>query len=236
MKPLDELPRCTACPPRARGVFCSLTGSNLLKLDRKKIAHEYERGQVIFYEGNPALAAYCLCSGVVKLYKTGREGKRFLIRLLGPSELLGYRAIVADEAYAATAEAVVTTTACTIEGDTFRELLRDDFDFTMRLMVKFAGELRLSEDQCLMRTQESVRQRTARFLIWVLENLQSPSRAGNKIDLPLLREDMAQMIGTAPETLSRVFRELSREKIIALDRKTITVAKLQVLRRIATQG
>jgi CRP-like cAMP-binding protein len=233
MKPVLGPPRCTACPSRTRGLFASLTGSQLLKLDRKKIPHEYERGQVLFYEGNPALATYCISSGVVKLYKTGRAGKRLLIRFLGPGELVGFRAIIADEPYAATAEAVETTTVCTVPGETLRELLRSDSDLAMRLMVKLAEELRISEDQYLERTQEPVRQRTARFLLWVLENLQSPSKSGNKIDLPILREDMAQMIGTAPETLSRVLREFSREKIVVLDRKSITLSRLQALHRIA---
>jgi CRP/FNR family transcriptional regulator, polysaccharide utilization system transcription regulator len=219
-----------------RGLFSSLSGSQLLKLDQEKIPHEYERGQVLFYEGNPALAVYCICSGVVKLYKTGKQGKRLLIRLLGPGELVGYRAIVADEPYAATAEAVETTTVCTITGDTLRELLQTDSDLAKRLMVKLAEELRISENQYLERTQDPVRQRTARFLIWVLAHLQNPSKSVNTIDLPLLREDMAQMIGTAPETLSRVFREFSREKLIVLDRKSIVLSKLQALRRIATKG
>jgi CRP/FNR family transcriptional regulator len=214
-------------------LFCSLTGSHLLKLDRQKTAHEYQRGQIIFYEGNPPLAVYCVYSGVVKLYKAGKNDKRVLIRLLGPGEIIGYRALVADEPYAATAEAVETATICTISRDTLESVLADDFEITMRLMAKLATELRVSEEQMVTRTQDPVRQRTARFLIWLLENLQHPSKKSSAISVPLLREEMAQMIGTTPETLSRILREFANQGLINLDRKNIEVAKLRPLRRLA---
>lgn len=233
MKSYAELPRCSTCGARDQGLFCSLTGSHLLKLDRQKIAHEYERGQIIFYEGNPPLAVYCVCSGVVKLYKTGKNDKRVLIRLLGPGEIIGYRALVANEPYAATAEAVEETTICTISKEALESFLKDDFEITMRLMAKLASELRISEDQMVTRTQDPVRQRTARFLLWLLDNLQPQSRKANKISVPLLREEMAQMIGTTPETLSRILREFANQGILALDRKNIAVTKPRVLRRVA---
>lgn len=233
MKSYAELPRCSTCGARDQGLFCSLTGSHLLKLDRQKIAHEYQRGQVIFYEGNPPLAVYCVYSGVIKLYKSGKNGKKVLIRLLGPGEIVGYRALVANELYAATAEAVVDTTICTISKETIELILKNDSEITMRLMAKLAAELRISEEQMVTRTQDPVRQRTARFLLWLLENHDPPSKKANKITLPLLREEMAQMIGTTPETLSRVLREFSDRGLIALDRKDIFVPKPRSLRRVA---
>ena len=233
MRSYGELPRCSTCGARDQGLFCSLTGSHLLKLDRQKTAHEYQRGQIIFYEGNPPLAVYCVYSGVVKLYKAGKNDKRVLIRLLGPGEIIGYRALVADEPYAATAEAVETATICTISRDTLESVLADDFEITMRLMAKLATELRVSEEQMVTRTQDPVRQRTARFLIWLLENLQHPSKKSSAISVPLLREEMAQMIGTTPETLSRILREFANQGLINLDRKNIEVAKLRPLRRLA---
>ncbi len=233
MKSYAELPRCSTCGARDQGLFCSLTGSHLLKLDRQKIAHEYQRGQVVFYEGNPPLAVYCICTGVVKLYKTGNNGKKVLIRLLGPGEIVGYRALAADEPYAATAEAVEETTICTISKETLESVVKDDFEITMRLMAKLASELRISEEQMVTRTQDPVRQRTARFLLWLLENLHPSSKKANKITVPLLREEMAQMIGTTPETLSRILREFSDKGLITLDRKNIAVPKPRALRRIA---
>ena len=235
MKRPAHLPHCTSCAARTRGLFSSLTGAQLLKLDRTKIAHEYVRGQVIFYEGNPPLAVYCISSGVIKLYKSGKRDKKVVIRLLGPGETLGFRAVIANEPYAATAETVEKTTVCAIPREVFEDVIRNDTDTTFRLIAKLATELRISEDEFVSRTQLSVAQRVARFLIWTLENLQAHSKDTNRITLPLLREEIAQMVGTTPETLSRVFRDFSERKILKLDRKTIVVANPRALRRIVEE-
>lgn len=233
MKPTANLPRCTTCDKRAQSLFRSLTGSHLLKLDREQVAHEYQRGQIIFYEGNPPLAVHCVYSGTVKLYKTRSDGKRVVIRLLGPRELIGYRAVLAGENYAATAETVGKATICTISRGTFEELMRDNPEFASSVVSKLAVELRVSENQMVSRTQEPVRQRTARFLLWVLEGLQVDTSTDNQTTVPLLREEMAQLIGTTPETLSRVLRELADEKIVVIDRKRVSVSKPRILRSIA---
>jgi CRP/FNR family transcriptional regulator len=235
MKRRTPVPHCTACGTRARGVFCSLTGERLLKFDRRKFVHEYDRGQVIFYEGNPPLALYCINSGVVKLYKSGTGDSRVAIRLLGPGEALGFRALLANEPYAATAEAVDRTVACAIAKETFQEIIYQDEETAFRFMTKLAMELRISEDELVSRAQQSVRQRTARFLLSVLEKLQDPREGKNRIALPLLREEMAQLVGTTPETFSRVLRRLSAEKILAVDRHDIVVANPRALRRIAEE-
>ena len=232
MKRLAHLPHCTACAARTRGLFASLTGAQLLKLDRSKTAHEYARGQVIFYEGNPSLAVYCISSGVVKLYKTGRGDKRVVIRLLGVGETLGFRAVIADEPYAATAEAVERTTVCAIPKEVFEDVIRNDTDTVFRLISKLAAELRISEDELVSRTHLTAAQRVARFLIWTLEALQNPSKDTNRITLPFLHEEIAQMVGTTPETLSRVFRDLSERRILKLDKKSIVVANPRALRRL----
>jgi len=229
------VPRCTACAARTRGVFSSLVGAGLLKLDRRKTAHEYDRGQVIFYEGNPPLAVYCIHSGVIKLYKSGKQDQRVAIRLLGAGEVLGYRALLANEPYAATAEVVERTVTCAIAREAFEEILRSDAETAFRIMAKLATELKISEDELVSRALRTARQRTARFLVWVLENLQHARRGDRRIALPLLREEIAQMIGTTPETLSRVLQEFATEKTLRVDRKAIVVANLRALRRVAEE-
>ena len=232
VKRLAHLPRCTACAARTQGLFTSLTGAQLLKLDRSKMAHEYGRGQVIFYEGNPPLAVYCVNAGVVKLYKSGKGERKVAIRLLGVGETLGFRAVIANEPYAATAEAVEKTTVCAIPREVFEDVIRNDTDTAFRLISKLAAELRISEDEFVSRTQLTVAQRVARFLDWTLDTLQTPSKDANRITLPLLREEIAQMVGTTPETLSRVLRDLSDRRILKLDRKRIVVANRRALRRL----
>jgi CRP-like cAMP-binding protein len=200
-----------------------------------KTSHEYLRGQVIFYEGNPSLAVYCISSGAVKLYKNGRGDTKVAIRLLGAGETLGFRAVIANEPYAATAEAVEKTSVCAIPREVFGEVIRNDTETAFRLIEKLAAELRISEDEFVSRIQLSAEQRVARFLLWTLENLNTPSKDPNRIALPLLRAEIAQLVGTTPETLSRVLGNLSGRKILKVERKSIMVTNPRALRRIVEE-
>jgi CRP/FNR family transcriptional regulator len=200
-----------------------------------KTPHEYSRGQVIFYEGNPPLAVYCISSGAVKLFKSGKGEAKVAIRLLGAGETLGFRAVIANEPYAATAEAVEKTTVCAIPSGIFGEVIRNDADTAFHLIAKLASELRISEDEFVSRVQLSAKQRVARFLLWTLEHLQSSSKDPNRITLPLLRVEIAQMVGTTPETLSRVLGDLSGSRIVKLERKSIVITNPRALRRLVEE-
>src|SRR5574341_1552620 len=205
--------RCEVCGHRAESIFCSLAGSHLEQLDREKMVHKYEKGEVVFYEGTPASTVHCIYSGRVKLYKSGPKGEDQVIRLLGPGEIFGYRALLAEEPFAATAEAVETTVICAITKQTLFDLLKHSQDLTMRLLAKLASELKTSEEQMLAMAQETVRQRTAKLLLFLGEGNKHKYKAGSPLNVPLMRNEMAQMVGTTPETFSRTLRQLAAKGV-----------------------
>lgn len=205
---------CKTCGHRPEGIFCSIVGAHLEVLDNFKSVHNYRRGEIIFYEGNPSLAVYCVYAGRVKLLKAGRKGIEEAIRLLGPGEILGYRALVSGEPYAATAQAVEPSTVCAIPKDGFLNLLKENRDATFRLMSKLARELRISEEQMISRSQDSVAQRTAAFFLNIFSNILGDLQDGATMTIPLTRIEIAQIIGTSPETLSRTLKDLKGKGII----------------------
>jgi len=224
---------CEICGHRAESIFCALAGAHLEKLEREKTVHKYEKGQVIFWEGTPAFAIHCLYSGAVKLYKTGPKAEPQVIRLLGPGEIFGYRALLADEPYAATAEAVEKAVICTISKPTLFDLLRHSPDLTIRLLSKLAVELKTSEEQMLAIAQETVRQRIARLLLFLSEGNQQVTRRARTLKVPLLRSEMAQMVGTTPETFSRTLRYLASKGILQVTRDQISLSNTKALEKIA---
>jgi CRP-like cAMP-binding protein len=234
MKP--EHLHCQVCGQRASGVFCGLAGAHLDKLDREKTVQRYQRGQGIFYEGHAANAVYCVYSGRVKLYKVGRKDEETLIRLLGPGDIIGYRAMLASEPYAATAEAVEACTLCVISSETLSELMKESPDLALKLLAQLACELRTSEEQMLSILQESVRQRTARVMLWLFEQGGSGVDVGPESTIPIRRTELAQMIGTTPETLSRILHQFADRGIIELTRKSIKPRNIRPLKRLAKSG
>lgn len=189
---------------------------------------------MIFYEGNPPLAVYCIHSGKVKLYKTGEKGQRQLIRLLGPGDILGFRALLANEAYAASGEAIEPTTACLIPGPTMNRLLRELPEVAFALMAKLASELRVSEDQMLTLLHYSARQRTALLLISLTEGHSQQTSSGGLFKITSLRRsEMAQMIGVTPETMSRTLRDFAAQGLIELGPDSVTVINIAGLVKVS---
>lgn len=197
---------------------------------------EYQAGQVIFHQGQPPFALYCISSGSAKIYKTAASGGQVILRVLGTGELLGYRAVLVNEPYAASAEALTPTKACVITRERFLESLRASPDLCVRFLVKMAKELRISEDQLLNIASEPVRKRLARLLLLLLQGEGGPVRAGSRISSPCRRTEMAQMIGATPETISRALRLMARQKLIRVTRSEIWVVDPVRLAGVAATG
>ena len=214
-------------------MFCSLTGSHLARLNQEKTVHKYERDQVIFYEGNTPLGIYCIYSGRVKLYKTGRRSKQQVIRVLGPGDTMAYRALLSNEPCSSTAVAIGPTTICVISKQTLFDLLKQSQGLAFRFMEKLGHDLGVAEDQMMQLTQESVQQRTARLLLLLLEGSGKKPETGAQIKIPFLRKEMADMIGASPETLIRTLRHFAQRGLITVKGSEIHISNLTALRVLA---
>jgi CRP-like cAMP-binding protein len=221
---------CGICGKTQHGMFCRLTADQVVHLNKAKTVYQYPKGKTIFYEGNPAFAIYCLHEGYIKLFKTCDRGERHVIRLLGPGDVLGFRAVLADEDYAATAEAVTSATCCVIPKDTLRGLLQSSPDLAFDMMSKLAVELRISEEHTLSLINKSVVERLAELLLRVAPDMDSTEPVAA---IPLQRTEMAQIIGTTPETLSRSLQQLARRMLIDVTRTSVSVLDRSGLKRIA---
>lgn len=213
------------------GPFCVLLPNELAKLDKEKSERRYAAGSVLFYEGGAPLALYCVIDGVVKLSKATPAGRSMVIRLQGPGELVGFRAVLANEPYAATAEVVESADVCTIPAATFQGLLQQSPEFCRALLEKLARELRISEDRMLDQTILTARTRVARILVFLAG---AEARGTNiVIQSRLRRQDLAEAAGVTPQTFSRILHELTRQGVINSNRTRIIVHEFSRLRRIA---
>jgi CRP-like cAMP-binding protein len=224
---------CEFCGLYREGVFCGMSEKLRNHLNDEKSIQTFERGQVLFYQNSPSFAIFCVHTGRVKLYKTGNQGERYVIRLLGAGEILGYRAVLSGEPYAASAEAVEKTTACLIPRELLHQLLQDSPELASNMMLKLAVELRISEEQMLSIINHPVRQRTADLLINLAQSDTEHQPGKNLAIGSLRRGEMAQMIGTTPETFSRTLHELAREGLIEVSSRAISIVDYSGLEKIA---
>ena len=224
---------CESCPSRLLGVYCVLDEPALQEIDEHKTTNQYKKGQIIFYEGNQAFGLYCINAGRVKVYKTGIEGRQQIVRIAGPGDLLGYRALFSDEPYHATAEALEDAAICCVDKKVFFSVLSKKPELALDLIKKLARELRQAEDLATSIAQKSVRERMAELLLMLKEAYGKETKQGFLIDLHLSREEMAEMIGITQETAIRLLSEFRKDKFIEVKERDITILNLPALLKTA---
>lgn len=223
------VPSCAECQSRSFGVLCKLEGPALQRLNSHKTANRYQKGQIIFYEGNQAFGLYGVYSGRVKLYKTGFDGRRQIVRISGPGDILGYRSLFAEEPYHATAEALEESTICCVDRTAFFAVIGNNPQFAFDLLRKLSVELRGAEALATSIAQRPVRQRMAELLVMLQQTYGKPVKKGVQIHLELSREEMAEMIGVTQETAIRLLSEFKKGGWISVQERSITILDPQYL-------
>lgn len=226
---------CGICGAHADNLFCGLSPELRERIEETSSVQTFRKGQIIFQQGSPAFAIHCIRTGRLKLYKTTRRGDRQVLRLLGPGDIVGFRALLAEEPYAATAEALIETTACLIPRHVLSDLLKQSPEFGMSVMAKLAVELRISEDQLLTMVHHTVKERAAALLLSLIEIPPGTTPNGEFPLTRLRRGELAQIIGTTPESFSRTLRHFADRNLIRLDRIDIVITNRPALEQIAAQ-
>jgi CRP-like cAMP-binding protein len=236
MKPTPASLSCQDCPSRKQGIYCTLEAEELQHINEHRKSRCYPKGRIIFFEGKPANGMYCINRGRVKVYKTGLDGRQQIVRLAGPGALLGYRALLSEEPYHASAETLEEAVVCCIDKAAFSELLTSNPDFSRSMIKKLATELRQAEDLATSIAYKSVRERMAELLLMLKDNYGTPTDEGVLIDLRLSREEMAEMIGVTQETAIRLLSEFKKDGLIAVKARNITLRDIPTLLKTASLG
>jgi len=225
-------PSCETCKSRFDSVFCMLDEEELGSLSNSKHCNYYLRGQTIFNEGNQPMGLFCINTGKVKLSQAGFEGKEQIIRLAKDSDILGYRALISGEAYSATATVIEDSKICLIPKDVFYELVQHNSKMTSGIMKLLADELKDAEDKITNIAQKPVLERLAETLL-MLKEYYGVEDNDNSLNITITREEIANIVGTATETVIRLMSDLRKEGMIKLDGKRIRIVKSDALLKLA---
>lgn len=224
---------CEACATRLKGVLRCLGTDGLAAIDRGKVVHRYRKGQVLHYEGNPAAGVDCLRTGRVKIYRSAPRDRQHILRIAEPGDVLGLESVLAGEHHASTAEMIEEGTVCHLDREAFLGAIESSPAALRAVGILLATQLLRSEAERSELAGGSVRERMAATLLDLSHRYGTPTDDGLRIDLSLSREDLAEMIGTTPETAIRQLSEFRTEGILGTRGRTITVEDSGRLARVA---
>jgi CRP-like cAMP-binding protein len=187
---------------------------------------------VIFYEGNQPQGLYCISSGKVKIHKLGDDGKEQIVRLAKDGSIIGYRSLLSNENYFATATAIEDTVVCFFPKAVYLNLLLNNSSFSMKTIQMLSSDLKIAEQMITNMAQKHVRERMAETLLLLKEFFGTEDDKAT-INTILTREDIGSIAGTTTETSIRVLSDFNKNKIIKLNGKKIKIINPKELTRIA---
>lgn len=227
-----EIPSCNDCT-NTEGVLCALSDENKTFMSERKGDNFYKKGQAIFYEGNHANGLFCIHSGKVKLSKLGEDGKEQIVRFAKTSDILGYRSLLSDEPYQATATVMEDSYICLVSKEKFMTLMETDSKLSLNVIKLLSQDLKGAEQLLINIAQKSVKERIAEALV-ILKNIFGFTDDGKTLDVNLTRAEIADMAGTTTETTIRTLAQLNTEGYIALTGKKIEIMDFKGLVRQAS--
>ena len=194
----------------------------------------YKKGQILFHEGTRPLGIYCINTGKVKVYKIGTDGKEQILRITKAGDMMGYKAMLAEEYYSMSAETLEDCTICFISKQNFLDTLKGSNDLNQRIMREICHEYGLMAEEVTHQAQKSVRERFALTLLKLKDTygLEGSAEDG-PVEINLTREDLANMVGTATETLIRLLNEFKEDGMLETNGRKIRILDAKQLVRTA---
>jgi CRP/FNR family transcriptional regulator len=231
---LEIIENCLSCPHREERLFCNLPEQTVKALSAITSSASYPKGATLFVEGQPARGVFILCSGRVKLSTSSADGKTLILRISEPGEVLGLPATVTGTCYELTADVVEPAQSNFIARNDFLAFLKDNGEAALRVAQQLGETYHAAVAE--MRTiglSHSAGEKLARFLLEWAANY--PEEKGQiRLKLTLTHEEIAQMIGSSRETVTRLLADFRRKQLLQVMGSTLIIKNKAALQSIVT--
>ena len=195
----------------------------------------YETGETIYFTGDPAVRLYIVAAGKVKLLRHAPTGQEVLLDLLLPGDFFGSLPLLGEETYPDTAQAHTLCCALTITGEAFQKILQQYPQVSLSLLEIVSHRLHEAREIIHQLSATPVESRLAATLLKLADKLGEDHDGELLIQLPLSRQDLADMIGATVETVSRIMSQFRKQKLIRSGRGWVAITDRDKLVTITEQ-
>ncbi|MGE5548530.1 MAG: Crp/Fnr family transcriptional regulator [Solirubrobacterales bacterium] len=190
-------------------------------LAQRKTIRTIPKGSFLFHQGGACEALYRLLSGVVLLKKGDHDGNSLVVQMVRKGATIGYRAFLRNEAHCVSAYCATDVVVCHIPSRVARWAFEQNHRLEQAFAANLASDLDQTENQILNILGLTVRDRVLVLLAQMAEEFGSRDGDGMRIETPLLRTDMAAMLGIARESMSRCIRAVEEEGLLEFRRESV---------------
>lgn len=226
---LTIIDNCTTCPVREQHLLCNLSPSAVQRLNDITSPAVYPRAAMLFIEGQQGRGVFVLCTGKAKLSTTSREGKTIITKISEHGDVLGLNATISNRPYEVTAEMMCPGQANFITSEALLQFLHDYEEVALRVAQQLSRNYYSAYDEIrTLGLTNTPGQKLAKLLLgWSVER-------GDASHLPhlhllLTHSEIAEMIGTSRETVSRLFSDFKRKQLIQSKGSALVICNRSVL-------
>lgn len=213
--------RCENCIIRQFNSLRALSKEELKKVSNAKISKEIKKGDALFSEGQKLDGVYCVRNGVSKLSKLSSNGKEQIVKLTNRGEIMGQRSVIAEDYTNLSATAINDMEVCFIPKEIITTTLNTNPYFSLEVLRHIAHDLKEADDVIVNMSQKTVKQRLAEALLYLRQNY-GEDESGFLL-LTLSRDDYANIVGAATESLIRMLSDFKKKGLIKTEGKKIGI-------------
>ena len=213
-------------------LFNGLPESQLKEIEQIVVDRFYDKRDFIFYEGDEGNGFYVVVEGLVKIFKVSLEGKEQILHILGPGEPFGEVPVFSGQSFPANSEAIAKSHLLFFPRNAMVELISSNPSLALNMLAVLSMRLRQFTVQIENLSLKEVPSRLAAYLMYLSEEQGS----SESVDLNISKAQLASLLGTIPETLSRIFSKMSRQNLIEVKDREIMLRNPIGLRQLAENG
>jgi CRP/FNR family transcriptional regulator, polysaccharide utilization system transcription regulator len=203
---------------------------DLKKLSNDRRVKTYRKKDIIYSEGHVPVYLYFLVSGRIACSRVHEYGKELITTLIKDGEFFGYTSLLEGKPYHETAEALEDSEVCLIPKEDFFSLMYDNLSVMKTFVRMLSNNVLDKERQLVNLAYSTVRKRVADALVHLHERYAGST--ANKFSISISREDLANIVGTATESLIRTLSDFKEDKLVEIKGSNITITNLDKLRNL----
>jgi len=221
---------CMECSFRSERSFCNMSQPAVKGLDTIKFMAVYPKGSVLFVEGEQPRGVFLICSGRAKLTTSSAEGKTLIVKIAEAGELLGVSGAILGTPYEVSAETLEPSQINFIRREDFLTFLNTHSEACLHAAQQLSEKYNSAQREIRsLGLSQSTTEKLARLLLDWCNRTGDDMSKGVRLTVLLTHEEIAQMIGTTRETVTRLISEFKRKKIIDVRGSTMFVPKTATL-------
>jgi len=214
-------------------IFRGLDSGQLQQLQQIAVQKTVQKGEFVFFDGDPGDGFYLLIDGQIKIFKASPDGKEKILHVFGSGEIFGEIPVFSNHPFPANAQAIKRCRLLLFPKDAFVGLITQNPSLALNMLAELSIRLKEFVNQIEQLSLKDVSARLASYLLYQLEKTETEDKT---VKLPMSKGRLSSLLGTIPETLSRIFARLAEQDLIRVRGNSVRILDSARLHELAVYG